>query len=222
MRLTVDPFEEPHAEAERCLQLEGRPLMAVFLLKEALKEDPANQDLRCHLKRLEGRPASHRNRLPGRPARGRRLQILRHQAVAWILLLLSLALPVLPAPVLAEFADADCSELLPASGGWSLVAALGLLSVLGFACGHGAIRLFLSLWFLYLSRLAPLQALLADKHLGAAANVRSLGNLYVRHRKDFFARRYGSRAGCPGNTPAACPGCTATLSSGKQKSSSGK
>jgi hypothetical protein len=189
MRLTVNPEAEPHAEAARYMT-RGRPRMAAFVLREALKLNPEQSELRRHLARIETILESSHLRL--RESRVPLLVVTAHLIVAWVcllailctllvapLLFLELVVPSLKSPA-AAISVPEVAVAATAGLAW-LVIAVWLIA-----------KVFCVCWFTYLGLLPPTHALAADAKLRSVLATHLFGKRYIEARRVFFASRYGT------------------------------
>lgn len=183
-RLTENPEEDPHAAAARYV-LGGRPKMAESVLKQALDREPERGDLRVHLQRIQLlRPSDAPSSFVGLPA----AYVFVHALVGWTIFLGSMALLMgAPMPFLGLVFD------LEQPLGYTYEGLIWLASILiwgALACIL-AFKLFLKLWFFYLSRLPEAHVLGADATFLGGVEIWKLGKTYIRERRLFFANRYG-------------------------------
>lgn len=191
-RLTADPSADPNAEAAR-YRLGGRPLMAEFVLEEAIKREPGRLDLRNHLARL--RATRTTQPAPERAGTVSWAFVAFHVMVAWALfIVLLIATLVLPLDLVEVFAPAPFQEFPSSLSEIGTGIALMVIWVVGALVL--VVRLFSLLWFRYLGLLPEAHALAADAALPPAMRTSQFGASYIVARKVFFAERYGgSRSG---------------------------
>ena len=190
MKLTPDPFEEPHAEAERCLHIEGRPIMATYLLKEALKSDPKDIYLQRHLARINEMLQSNQ-----KPSRHQPLAIitLLHGFLSWLFILSAFFIPAIPIFAAIKFfqVTGTGSGSNQTANGLQILLILTVVAILAVLYSYASLRLFVFAWFKYLEVIPPIHALIADKAANSGYLACRIGPMYTQRRKSFFALRYG-------------------------------
>ena len=183
-RLTENPEEDPHAAAARYV-LGGRPKMAESVLKQALDREPERGDLRVHLQRIQiSRPSNEPSSSAGLSA----AYVLVHALVGWTIFLGSMALLMgAPMPFLGLVFDLE----QPHGNTYEGLIWLASILIWGTLACILAFKLFLKLWFFYLSHLPEAHVLGADATFLGGVEIWKLGKTYIRERRLFFAKRYG-------------------------------
>ena len=187
-RLFPDSSADPHAEAAR-YALGGRPVMACYILREAMAKEPDRDDLRVHLRRIEA--ATRLSSAPAlTPAIVSNFFVSIHVLVAWLCFGCSIALPLaIPAYLVVRFVPAMSHPgyVLP---GFQWVLAIAIAWIV--AAAWLSIKLFARVWFAYLRLLPELHALAADAALPSVMNIQVVGAPFSSVRRDFFMKRYGT------------------------------
>jgi hypothetical protein len=146
---------------------------AIAVLRSAAAAEPAREDLRAELQALE---RQHRHLGLAGSA--------KHQLVGWVLFLGSLAaafsLPVL----LLHLVPSDLDPFGPS--GLSFFAFLVLPLLAALVLGWLALKLFLRLWFAYLSPLPSNERFLAESALSRSMAIHLLEPQYTNARERYL------------------------------------
>ena len=169
----------------------ARPLQAVFILEQAVKENPGDLALLRHLARVKARAESAAVHATVQEMRVGGLYLVVYALMPWILLLASLAVglgvPLFLLELTGQFSGKPSDQ--PAADQLKFLLVL-CICVLGGALL--AWRMFLLFWFKFLRLLPASHALEADSCIGGVMQVSSFGDSYWCKRKEFFADRYGA------------------------------